>query len=130
MNIIVAETVCNRRDGLPAQNTVLMLEDQLRSVGHDVDVIELPFNRGGDQLAQLLAFRLLTVSGADALIAVGLPACALEHPRLIAWCRPADWSPHLDPEAHAVLTASVDGAMVVVSDMGVTAIKAIESGLQ
>lgn len=84
------------------------LEIAFRDHGHEVESIQVPFDRNPNELwSQLFAFRMTNVSDvADLLVATSAPCHLLRHRRKVLWL--TEHYPWLDDESpalHALMTA-------------------------
>ena len=89
-----------RPSGEPDQeNPGQALEIALRDHGHEVDSIQIPFDRDpGALLTQLFAFRMTNVSDVgEVLVATGTPCHLLRHRRKVLWL--TEHYPWLDDES-------------------------------
>ena len=66
---------------------ISMLVNETKNIlncNNQIDTFMLPFNRNGDDIAQMLAIKMLDVKDAcDVLITVDYPACLIRHERKI-----------------------------------------------
>lgn len=98
MRILVASTF--RPSSKPGQeDLVRQLETALRDRGHDVDSIQIPFDRDPEALwAQLFAVRITNISDVgELLVATGTPNHLLRHRRKVLWL--TEHYPWLDDES-------------------------------
>jgi len=86
MRIIIASTIVPFVEG-GARLMADWLGETLRTQGHQVEILELPFSsRWEEVLEQMLAFRLMDLSQhGDLLIAIRPPSYLLRHPNKVLW---------------------------------------------
>lgn len=79
MNIFIAGSVCGD-SGYEEEHTVKALQSELKTRGHKVDNLLVPYENDILGMAeQLTAVRLMDIRGADLLVTVGCPAAFLQH---------------------------------------------------
>ena len=109
----------------PADPDGAALVERLLDLGHDVEEVRLPFRWDADPVAQVLGIRLLELPGADHVVALGFPASAIRHPRLIAW-RCAEGLPAAASEAvRGAHAAVLKDAAHVVPEAGSAGVEAV-----
>jgi glycosyltransferase involved in cell wall biosynthesis len=86
MKVLIASTIVPFVEG---GGTLIVdwLDQVLRSYGHEVDVIKIPFwSSHRDMLGQMLALRLLDVADkGDRMIAIRTPSYLIQHPQKVLW---------------------------------------------
>src|SRR4051812_8325504 len=86
MKVLIASTVVPFVEG-GGTFIVDWLDKMLRSHGHEVDVLRIPFwSNYREMPGQMLALRLLDVADkGDRLIAIRPPAYLMRHPKKVLW---------------------------------------------
>lgn len=122
MKVVIVETLV---PGAPSDASGVTLAARVRDAGHSAETLRLPFRWDADPLAQVLGVRLLEVPGVDRVVAIGFPAFAVRHPRLVAWRRDGDLPATASAAARAAYAAVLAGAEHVVAEPGDAGVDAV-----